>query len=255
MSGLTATFRNACAEAVAKPAALASQMAVMIVNDGVWVVFWVLFFNRVGTLGGWDRDGIILLQAVLTTAGGLSLGVFANARRVGSMAVEGGLDAVLALPVAPLPFLLLRRIEPVNMGDLAFGIVLFAVAGHPTPARTLVFVLVVLASATLLTGFLVLTGALAFFIGRSESGELGFHSMLLLGAYPVDVFAGAIRILLFTVVPAAFVSAVPARLIIDFDAGRALALTTASAAFAIAATATFTLGLRRYTSGSIWTRA
>ena len=255
MSGLRATLRNAFAEVAAKPAALAAQMSVMMINDFVWVVFWVLFFDRVGTLGGWDRDSIILLQAVLTTAGGLSLGLFANARRIGAMAVGGDLDAVLALPVPPLPFVLLRRIEPVNLGDLAFGVGLFAIAGNPTPARTLSFVLVVLASATLLTGFLVLTGAVAFFNGRSESGELGFHGMLLLGAYPVDIFAGAIRVLLFTVVPAAFVSAVPARLIEDFDPGRAAALFGAAAAFAIAATVTFTLGLRRYTSGSVWTRA
>ena len=255
MSGLRATARRALAEVVAKPRALAAQMTIMATNDFVWVVFWVLFFDRVGTLGGWDRDSIILLQAVLTAAGGLSLGLFANARRIGAMAVDGDLDAVLALPVTPLPFVLLRRVEPVNLGDLAFGVVLFLVAGHPTPARAAMFALVVVASATLLTGFLVLTGALAFFIGRSESGELGFHGMLLLGAYPVDLFAGAIRVLLFTVVPAAFVSAVPARLIEDFDAGRALALTTAAATFALAATATFTLGLRRYTSGSIWTRA
>jgi len=255
MRALWATVRNAFAEVLAKPRALAAQMAVMMINDFVWVVFWVLFFDRVGTLGGWDRDSIILLQAVLTTAGGLSLGLFANARRIGAMAVGGDLDAVLALPVAPLPFVLLRRIEPVNLGDLAFGVGLFAVACHPTPGRTLVFVLVVLASTILLTGFLVLTGALAFFIGRSESGELGFHAMLLLGAYPVDLFAGAIRILLFTVVPAAFVSAVPARLVDDFEAGRAVALGSAAAVFAIAAAATFTLGLRRYTSGSIWTRA
>jgi ABC-2 type transport system permease protein len=116
-------------------------------------------------------------------------------------------------------------------------------------------VLVVLASATLLTAFLVLTGALAFFIGRSESGELGFHSMLLLGAYPVDLFAGAIRVMLFTVVPAALIAAVPAGLIGEFDAGRALTLVGTAVAFAIAATVTFTLGLRRYTSGSVWTRA
>ena len=255
MTGLWATLRNAVAEVAAKPAALVVQMLVMMINDFVWVVFWVLFFDRVGTLGGWDRDSILLLQAVLTTAGGLSLGLFANARRIGAMAVGGDLDAVLALPVAPLPFVLLRRIEPVNLGDLVFGIGLFLIACDPTPARSLAFVLVVLASTVLLTGFLVLTGALAFFIGRSESGELGFHGMLLLGAYPVDLFAGAIRLVLFTVVPAAFVSAVPARLIEEFDPGRAVALGSASAAFAVAATVTFTLGLRRYTSGSVWTRA
>jgi ABC-2 type transport system permease protein len=226
----------------------------MAINDFVWVIFWVLFFDRVGTLGDWDRNSIILLQAVLTTAGGLSLGLFANARRIGAMASGGDLDAVLALPVSPLRFVLLRRIEPVNMGDLAFGLVLFFVACDPTPTRTAVFLLACLASATLLTSFLVLTGALAFFTGRSESGELGFHAMLLLGAYPVDVFAGAIRIFLFTVVPAAFVSAVPARIVDDFDAGDALGLATVAVVFAAAAGAVFTAGLRRYTSGSIWTR-
>ena len=254
MTGLLATARNAFAEVVAKPRALAAQMTVMAINDLVWVVFWVLFFDRVGTLGGWDRDSIILLQAVLTTAGGLSLGLLANARRIGAMAAQGELDSVLALPVSPLRFVLARRIEPVNLGDLAFGLLLFAVACDPTPARTALFLLVCLASAALLTSFLVLTGALAFFTGRAESGELGFHGMLLLGAYPVDVFAGAIRIFLFTVVPAAFVSAVPARIVDGFDAGDALGLATAASVFALAAGATFTAGLRRYASGSIWTR-
>ncbi len=255
MRGLRATLRNAFAEAAAKPGALASQMAVMAANDLVWVLFWVLFIRRVGTLGGWDTDRILLLQAVLTTAGGLSLGVFANARRVGVMAVGGDLDAVLALPVPPLAHLLVRRIEPVNMGDLAFGIVLFVAVGHPTPARLAVFVLVVVASTALLTSFLVLTGALAFFLGRSESGELGFHAMLLLGAYPVDVFAGAVKVFLFTLVPAVFVAAVPARLIDDFDVARAVELVGVAGVFVAAATSTFTLGLRRYTSGSVWTRA
>lgn len=255
MSALWATFRSAVAEAAAKPGALVAQMTVMILNDATWVLFWVIFARRVGTIGGWDVERLLLLQAVLTTAGGLSLGVFANARRIGTMAVEGDLDAVLALPVAPLPFLLLRRIEPVNIGDLAFGIVLFAVAGDPTPARSLVFIGVVLASTTLLTGFLVLTGALAFFAGRSESGELGFQAMLLLGAYPVDLFAGAVRVLLFTAVPAAFIAAVPARIVDDVDLGSVLGLATAASAFAVGAAATFSLGLRRYTSGSVWTRA
>jgi ABC-2 type transport system permease protein len=248
-------MRSAFAEAAANRRALATQMAVMIVNDAVWIVFWVLFFHEVGEIGGWDVERILLLQAALTTSGGIALGLLANARRVGTLAVEGGLDAVLTLPVPPLAHVLLRRVEPTNLGDITFGVTLFAVAGHPTPARTLVFLGVVVASAVLLTGFLVLTGSLAFFAGRSESGELGFHAMLLLGAYPVDVFAGGAKLLLHTVLPAAFIATVPARLIDDFDAGRAAALAGIAAVFGVAGWAAFTLGLRRYTSGAVWTRA
>jgi len=255
MRGLLATARNALAEATANRRALATQMAVMIVNDGVWIVFWVLFFREVGDIGGWDVERILLLQAALTASGGIALGLVANARRVGTLAVEGGLDSVLTLPVPPLAHLLLRRVEPTNLGDIAFGITLFAVAGHPTPVRTAAFVAVVLSSAVLLTGFLVLTGSLAFFAGRSESGELGFHAMLLLGAYPVDVFAGTAKLVLHTVLPAAFVATVPARLIDDFDWPQAAALGGIAALFGAAGWSVFTLGLRRYTSGAVWTRA
>ena len=254
MRALVATMRNALAEAAANRSALASQMAVMIVNDIAWIAFWILFFHRVGTLHGWNSDRILLLLAVLTTAGGVTLGLLANARRVGTMAIEGELDAVLSLPVPPLGYLLLRRVEPTNLGDIAFGLTLFAFTGSPTIERTLVFVGVVIAASTLMTGFLVLTGSLSFFIGRSEGGELGFHAILLMGSYPVDVFAGMAKVVLYTIVPAAFVSSVPARLIDSFNIGLAFWLALIAAVFAFAGWLTFTIGLRRYTSGAVWTR-
>jgi ABC-2 type transport system permease protein len=253
--GLLATLRNAVAEARANRAAFASQVTIMVVNDIVWVLFWTLFFRRVGTVRGWDGDRILLLLAVITCGAGIALGVLANARRVGNMAVDGQLDGVLALPVPPLAHLLLRRVEPVNVGDFLFGVVLFAVVGSPTLGRAGVFVYVVACAATIVTSFLVLTGSLAFFAGRNEGGELGFHAMLLLGSYPVDIFAGAAKVVLYTVVPAAFVSTVPARLLEDFDLAGSAWLGAVAGAFAAAAWATFTLGLRRYTSGSVWTRA
>ena len=76
----------------------------------------------------------------------------------------------------------------------------------------------------LLTGFLVLTGSLVFFTGRGESADLGLNAVLLLASYPADVFAGATKVLLYTAVPAAFVSGVPAELVDDFDVGDAALL-------------------------------
>ena len=255
MSGLAATYRNALSEAGANRASLGSQMFVMIVNDLVWVAFWVLFFRRVGDVHGWDGHRILLLLAVITCASGVTNGLLANARKLGVMAVEGQLDAVLSLPVPPLPYLLLRRVEPMNCGDLLFGVVLFVVAGDPTPERALVFLAVVVLASILMSGFLVLTGSLAFFAGRNEGGDLGFHAILLLGSYPVDVFAGMAKVVLYSVLPAAFVSSVPAHLIDSFDVPRFATLAAVAGTFAIVAWVTFTIGLRRYTSGSVWTRA
>lgn len=252
MRALLATARNALAEVAANPRAFGAEMAVMAVNDVVWVVFWLLFFDRVGTVRSWAVSDVLLLFAVITSSAGIALGLLANARAIGPLAASGGLDPILALPVSPLPHLLVRRVEAVHLGDLAFGVVLFAAAGDPTPGRTLVFTAAVLSSTVLLTGFLVLVGSSAFFVGRNEAADLGFHAVILLGSYPVDVFAGATKVALYTVVPAAFVSSVPARLVQDPDPWAAAGLGLAAVSFAAAGWAAFTAGLRRYTSGSTW---
>lgn len=255
MSALRSVLRSAAAEARANRSAFWTQVSAMAVNDIVWVLFWILFFGRVGVVRGWDRGRVLQLFAVLTTGAGFVLGVTSNARRLGQLIVDGGIDAALALPVAPLPYLLVRRVDPVNLGDFVFGVALFLASGVPTPTRIAVYVAGSLAAAVTLGSFLIVAGSLTFFAGRSETGDLGFHAIILLSSYPVDIFGGPTKLLLYTVVPAAFVAAVPARLLQHLDAGLALGLVGAAAAFATAAWGVFTLGLRRYTSSALWTRA
>lgn len=254
MSALAATMRAAATDAYSRKAAFWSQAAVMMANDLGWVAFWLLFFNRVGQVRQWDASMVMLLLAVLTTSVGIVFGLLSNARRIPLLVAEGALDETLALPVAPLPHLLLRRIDAVNVGDIFFGLCLFAFAGQPSLSRTAVFVVGVAASVVLVTGFLLATGSLVFFGGGGQPGYLAEHAMLLMAAYPADVFSGFTRIVTYTAVPAAFVSAVPARLVADFSASMALALAVSALTFGAAGWITFHLGLRRYTSGSTWSR-
>ena len=251
-AGTRAVLRGAFVDSAARRSAFWWQVAAMIVNDIAWILFWLIFFHQVTSVRGWDAQRVLLLLAVLCTSAGLVLGLLSNARRIPTLVEDGSLDEVLTLPVAPLPHLLVRRVDPVNLGDVAFGVALFAVSGHPTAQRTLVYVVGTLASAVLLTGFLVLTGCLVFVKGRGRAADLGLHSVLLLASYPADVFTGATKALLYTAVPAAFVSGVPAQLIDDFDVRSALLLLGAAGTFAALGWGAFTLGLRRYASGSAW---
>lgn len=255
MTAVLATSRAAFLESWSNRRGFWTQVVTMIVNDIAWIAFWALFFGRVGSIRGWDTERVLLLLAVLTTAGGIVLGLLANTRAVGRMAANGELDAALALPVSPLTHLLFRRISTTNLGDIAFGIVLFAVACNPTVERTAIFVVGVVASAALLTGFLVAMGSISFFAGRDDAGELGFHAMLMFAAYPVDVFGGAAKLFLSTVLPAAFVATVPARLVDDFEPRLAAAMLGMAALFLALGWTSFHAGLKRYTSGAVWTAA
>ena len=195
MKAMWGTITAAAAEARANRAALWTQVLAMVVNDVAWVAFWTIFFHRVGTVRGWDTSRVLLLLAILTTSAGLVLGVLANARRVGRLAADGELDAALALPVSPLAYVLLRRIDTVNLGDFVFGIGLFFAACSPTPARFALYVVGSLTSAALFTGFLVAVGSIAFFAGTGEVGDFGLNAMSALAPYPVDIVAGAPKVL------------------------------------------------------------
>ena len=198
---------------------------------------------------------MLVLFAILLTAAGTALGILSNSRRIGQLAAAGALDEALALPVSPLWYTLTRRVDPANLGDLLFGPVLFVLAGDPTPERTTLFVLGSVCGSVVLVAFLVLCGSLTLFVGgRGEQADLGFNAILILASYPLDLFGGSTRILLFTAVPAAFVTGVPARLVRHFQVGEAALLVAVTVAAAAAAVGVFSLGLRRYISGSLWVR-
>jgi ABC-2 type transport system permease protein len=199
---------------------------------------------------------VLLLFAVLTTVCGISLGLLANARRVGALAADGDLDAALALPIHPLAYLLVRRVDIGLLGDLLFGPALFFVAGGPSLERIAVYVVASLCGAAVMMGFMVALGALTLFVGgRGEQADLGFQAILILSSYPVDLFAGATKLLLFTAVPAGFVTGLPTSLIDDFSLKTATALVAAAGAFVAAGLISFQLGMRRYASGAVWTKA
>lgn len=255
MSALARTSRLAFLEAWSNRRGFWTQVAVMLANNLVWIVFWVVFFRQVGSVRGWDSTDVFVLLSVLTTAGGIVLGFCYNVIALGRMAATGELDAVLALPVRPLPYLLARRVNPVHLGDIIFGVILFAGFCDPTPARTAIFLFGVGCAVLVLTGFLVVMGSLSFFLGRNESGELGFHAMILFAAYPVDIFAGVTRTLLYTAVPAGFMTAVPVRLVESFDVRWAAATLAVGVGLMALGWVTFERGLRRYTSGAVWVTA
>lgn len=248
-----AVWRTAWAQALANRRSFVAQMTVMVVNDLVWIFFWQVFFHRVGSVRGWTVDDMMVLYAVLALAAGLVLGALANLRFLGPLVAAGELDGALALPIDPLCFLALRQVSPVSVGDIAFGVGLFAALGHPTPARTALFVVATLAATAVLTGFLVVLGSLAFVSGVGGAGDLGLSAIIVFSSYPADLFGGAMRLALFGLVPAALVGSLPAQLVQHPSPGRALLLAFGAVAFAGAGWLSFRLGLRRYTSGATWT--
>jgi ABC-type uncharacterized transport system permease subunit len=175
MKAIATTMKTALIEAWTNRKSFWLQVSFMIANDLAIVIFWLLFFRKVGTVRGWDTGHVLVLFGVLANVTGIAMGILANARRLGQMVADGELDAVLALPVDPLLYLLVRRVDTALLGDLAFGPLIFIASGHVTPESTLVFIVSSLCAAAFFVSFLVILGSVTLFLGgRGEQAELGF---------------------------------------------------------------------------------
>lgn len=78
-----------------------------------------------------------------------------------------------------------------------------------------------------------------------------FGALISFSTYPMDIFNGAVRLLLFTIIPAGFVSFIPLQLLRQFAWPLMGALTGFTLVFGALGVGMFQWGLRRYESGNL----
>ncbi len=230
-------------------------MALMALNDGMWIVFWTMFFDRFPVVRGWELRDIATMWAMAATGFGLATGVFGNSRpEAARLIVEGRLDYHLSLPKSPALHFLLGSISVTALGDIAFGVLSYVVIVRPGPAAFALFLALSLLACTLFVSFGLLVNSLAFFLGNSEAlGQQLMNALITFSTYPLDLFGFGVRLLLFVAIPAGFLTYLPVRLLRDFDPWLFGGLAAFVAGLAALSLAVFHVGLRRYESGSLVT--
>lgn len=231
--------------------AFITQVVGMMLNNAVYFIFWVIFFDRFGEIRGWGLQEMLVLFGIVATSFGLGVYLFGNVLSLSELVAGGRLDYYLSLPRPVLLHVLASRSVASGLGDASYGIVSFAAAGQFSPDALLRFILATLLSMTVFLAFLVLVQSLAFWLGNSSLlAQQATNAILTFSLYPITLFDGSAKLLLFTVVPAAFVGAVPTEFVHVFGWQRLLQLLLAALVVLALALLTFHRGLRRYESGS-----
>jgi len=226
------------------------QVLSMMINDLIWIIFWLLFFNKFSAVGGWNFSDVIVMYAVITMAYGISGFLFGNRNYVASVIVEGRLDFYLTLPKNILHHLLISKSAWYDLGDMMFGILL-SIIFIPVAKFPLLLVLVMF-SAIIFTTFSVIAGSLAFYLGNSEQlTKTLLESVVGLSSYPINIYKGFTRILIFFVIPAGFISGVPVELLRQFNILWFIYLIGFTILITAVSIAVFYYGLKKYESGNL----
>ncbi len=247
-------LRHNLMSAMAYRGAFLLQVFGMMLNNTMLLFFWWILFTRLPTLHGWNLTQVLILYAIVAFGFGLANVVCGNAFLVARIIVRGDLDYYLALPADPLLHLLVSHMSVSAWGDMAFGLIVFLGAAPNRWIGLPLFLLLGLLSGLILIAFSVLVGSLAFWVGNADNlAAQAVNAIITFGLYPVEIFPGTVQLLLYTLIPAAFIGSMPAGLLSEFSWGRLGLLLAVTAGMILLARAVFTWGLRRYESGNLVT--
>ncbi|HBX71183.1 MAG TPA: hypothetical protein DEH25_17860 [Chloroflexi bacterium] len=227
------------------------QMGGMMLNNLMYFMIWVIFFDRFQDVRGWGVTDMYVTFGITASAFGLVSIFFGNAFSLGEIITRGRLDYYLSLPKPVLLHALASRSIASGMGDFLYGILSFAASGQMTIESSLRFALAVLLAATVFVAFIVLVQSLAFWIGTTSSlVGIAVNAMITFAIYPITLFDTTAKLILFTLVPAALMGALPASFTRGFTWEVLIQLLVGALVFLGLAISSFYMGLRRYESGS-----
>ncbi len=229
-----------------------TQIIFMFVNNGIYFIFWLIFFEQFGDVRGYEIEDIYLLFALVAFSYGIGYLFAGNTGpHLAYVIAQGRLDYYLVLPRNLLLHVIFSVMQVSAVGDISFGIMAFFFAGRLQLIDWVYFFAASIPAAMILVGFAVVAGSLAFFMGNAQyASQQIANAMLTFALYPNTLFSGVARFLLYTAIPAFFVGAVPVDIVKNHDLMLFMALCGVAILTWSIAVILFYGGLRRYESGS-----
>lgn len=228
-----------------------SQVLGMMLNNAIYFLFWVIFFDRFEDIQGWALADMFLLFGIVAAGFGLGTYLFGNVLQLAEVITGGRLDYYLSLPRPVLLHVLASGSIPSGLGDVLYGLISFAMAGYYTLGALLRFGIGILLAMLIFLSFLILVQSLAFWLGNTALlTQQATNAIITFSIYPITLFDGTAKFILFTIIPAAFVGAVPAEFVRTSDWFTLAQLLGGALVFLALALLAFQRGLRHYESGS-----
>lgn len=232
-------------------AAFLTQVVFMIVNNGAYFVFWILYFDKFNNVRGWTLNDMMLLFGIAATAWGAAAYFFGHFTTLGEVIAQGRLDYYLSLPRPVLLHVLASKSIGSGMGDVIYGLGSFILSGYLTWDGFLRYILGVTVGVCIFISFLTIIQSLSFWFGNTAAlSQIALSAVLTFSLYPSALFNASTKFILLTILPAALVGNVPAEFVRSFTWANLFQLLGGAILFLFLALSIFRSGLRRYESGS-----
>jgi len=248
---LWALFRTNLKAVTALRGAFLLSVTFMALNNATVFVFWRVLFGRVGHIRGWTLADVELLFGLSAAGFGLMAGTCGGAMHLSRFIDDGALEPLLVQPKPTLPYALGCRSQASAFGDFASGMVFVGWSGYLSWSSAPRVLFGVVVSAMVYAATCVLFFSLAFWARKTQQFSRQLLDVLItFSLYPDPIFRGSLRLVLFSLLPAGFISFLPASFVKHSSWTDFALLSGATCVYSCLALCVFHAGLRRYAGGS-----
>jgi len=228
-----------------------AQVFGMMLNNAAFALFWGMLIGKVGNIGGYGFDDVMLIWALVSTSFGLAHVVFGNVRSLGRIIQRGELDLYLLQPKDAMLNVLASKTVVSAWGDFAYGFLVLGLLPGFGLERLALFCALSITGAMIFAATFAAAESLCFFLGDSSGISSAVTEFLLsFSLYPETVFDRGMRWVFYTLLPSGFIAFVPLAAIKSLGWPAVALLAAIALLYCAASYGFFRLGLRRYESGN-----
>lgn len=220
----------------------------MMIQNSMFFALWIILFGTVRDMNGWQLQEVARMFGITASAVGMSLFFFNGARTIAYRILDGTLDSYLTKPRHPLPALLFSSSYPASLGDIFYGPLIWYFLGNLEGYQQWgIIILVTLLAAVVFISTSLIFYCIPFWLkGNTRFPEQLFEMFIIATTNILHGQPLGVKIVVFTLIPAAYVAYVPVLLANHFSWGPLLILISAACFYAWAAIKVFNAGVRKY---------
>jgi ABC-2 type transport system permease protein len=228
------------------------DLMLSLLEVGMFLFYWFLFLEISDGVPGVSFEqlaALVVFNHIIYAGADTLMGD--NVWYARDMIVKGSLDTFLVQPKSAVFQLFFSGAQPLRAIQLVVGTVLYFVFVPLTPAHVGTFLFGLVVGVAIFTSWVIAIHSITFRLGNSSVVYKLLSTILHFAKKPVQIFSLAIRLVLYTLIPAAYLGAVQAEQAFSFNIPVAIGLVALSILSPIGAALLFKRGLRRYESGNL----
>lgn len=228
------------------------QVIFMVINNFFFLIFWGVIFSNTGESSGITFNNVLYLWSFSTIAYGVTYFFFGGVRKINDYIITGSMDSFLLQPKNILLNVLTSQCNFSAFGDILYGLAVGIAATGGDISKMIILIFLGIFVSVFFISTEIILRSLTVWIGDTKTIANRYVEMLLItfSTYPENIFKTGIKVLLYTVIPVAYLAYLPSNIMYQFNILDLLCVLLAGGIYLVLAIFVFYKAIKNYESGN-----